>query len=99
MARPMAMISATMPSMRSVVLSLGGLEVAGEVLGAGDVREHPMIIERPRRRGYQLHPPDSPEAEALRTERGLTRADLDRALAELERTEGIADPDHRRHQR
>jgi hypothetical protein len=48
-----------------------------------------MIIERPRRRGYQLHPPDSPEAEALLSERGLTRADLDHALAELERTEGI----------
>ena len=44
----------------------------------------------PRRRGYQLHAPDSPEAEALLTERGLTRADLDRAIAELERTEGIA---------
>jgi hypothetical protein len=49
-----------------------------------------MIIERRRRRGYQLHAPDSPEAEALLTKRGLTRADLDRALAELERTEGIA---------
>jgi hypothetical protein len=49
-----------------------------------------MIIERPRRQGYWLHPPDSPEAEALLTERGLTRADLDRALAELERTVGIA---------
>ena len=49
-----------------------------------------MIVGLPRRRGYQLHPPDSPEAEALLTERGLTRADLDRALAELERTEGIA---------
>ena len=48
-----------------------------------------MIIERPRRRGYQLHPPDSPEAEALLIERGLTRADLDHAIAELERTEGI----------
>jgi hypothetical protein len=48
-----------------------------------------MIIERRRRRGYQLHPPDSPEAEALLSERGLTRADLDRALAELQRTEGI----------
>jgi hypothetical protein len=48
-----------------------------------------MIIEAPRRRGYQLHAPDSPEAEALLSERGLTRADLDRALAELERTEGI----------
>jgi hypothetical protein len=49
-----------------------------------------MIIERPRRRGYQLHAPDSPEAEALLRERGLTRTDLDRALAELQRTEGIA---------
>ena len=48
-----------------------------------------MIIERPKRRGYQLHAPDSPEAEALLSERGLTRADLDCALAELERTEGI----------
>jgi hypothetical protein len=42
-----------------------------------------------KHRGYRLHPPDSPEAEALLTERGLTRADLDRALAELTRTEGI----------
>jgi hypothetical protein len=49
-----------------------------------------MIVERRRRRGYPLHAPDSPEAEALLSERGLTRADLDRALAELERTEGIA---------
>jgi hypothetical protein len=48
-----------------------------------------MIIERPRRRGYQLHAPDGPEAEALLSERGLTRPDLDWALAELERTEGI----------
>jgi hypothetical protein len=49
-----------------------------------------MIIERPRRRGYQLHAPDSPEAEALLSERGLTPADLDHAIAELERTGGIA---------
>ena len=49
-----------------------------------------MIIERPRRRGYQLHAQSSPEAEALLSERGLTRPDLDRALAELERTDGIA---------
>ena len=48
-----------------------------------------MIIERPRRRGYQLYAPHSPEAEALLIERGLTRPDLDRALAELARTEGI----------
>ena len=49
-----------------------------------------MIIERRRRRGYQLHPPDSPEAEALLIERRITRADLDHAIAELKRTEGIA---------
>jgi hypothetical protein len=42
------------------------------------------------RRGYQLHAQGSPEAEALLSERGLTRADLDRAIAELQRTEGIA---------
>jgi hypothetical protein len=51
--------------------------------------ERPMIIERPRRRGYQLHAEDSPEAEALLIERGLTRPDLDHAIAELARTEGI----------
>jgi hypothetical protein len=49
-----------------------------------------MIIEPSRRPGYQLHAPESPEAEALLTERGLTRADLDHAIAELERTERIA---------
>jgi hypothetical protein len=43
----------------------------------------------PRRGGYRLHPPESPEAEALLIERGLTRADLDHAIAELERTQGI----------
>jgi hypothetical protein len=48
-----------------------------------------MIMERPRRRGYQLHAPDRAEAEALLIERGLTRPDLDHALAKLERTEGI----------
>jgi hypothetical protein len=49
-----------------------------------------MIIEPSRRPGYQLHAPDSPEAETLLSERALTRADLDRAIAELARTEGIA---------
>ena len=44
------------------------------------------LLKKP---GYRLHTPDSPEAEALLSERGLTRSDLDRALAELERTEGI----------
>src|SRR5688572_3990917 len=48
------------------------------------------MIGSPRRGGYRLHAPDSPEAEALLSERGLTRADLDRALAELERTQGTA---------
>jgi hypothetical protein len=43
----------------------------------------------PKRRGYQLHAPDSPEAEALLTERGLSRPDLDQALAELAHTEAI----------
>jgi hypothetical protein len=48
------------------------------------------MIGTSKSRGYRLHLPDSPEAEALLTERGLTRADLDHALADLERTEGIA---------
>jgi hypothetical protein len=43
-----------------------------------------------RCRDYQLYAPESSEAEALLSERGLTRADLDRALAELQRSEGIA---------
>ena len=38
--------------------------------------------------GYRLHPPDSPEARALLAEQGLDPADLDRALARLESTEG-----------
>jgi hypothetical protein len=40
--------------------------------------------------GYRLHPPDSPEAAALLAEQGLSAADLDRALAHLERTQGTA---------
>jgi hypothetical protein len=48
-----------------------------------------MIIERSRRRGYQLHAEGSLDAEALLIERGLTRPDLHHALAELARTEGI----------
>jgi hypothetical protein len=43
-----------------------------------------------KRRGYCLHPPDSVEAEALLTERALTRPDLDHAIAQLARAEGIA---------
>jgi hypothetical protein len=49
-----------------------------------------MMIEPSRRAGYQFHAPDSPEAEALLIEPGLTRADLDHAIAELQRTESIA---------
>jgi hypothetical protein len=43
----------------------------------------------PMRRGYQLHAPYSPEARALLIAHGLTRADLDRALAEVARTKSI----------
>jgi hypothetical protein len=39
--------------------------------------------------GYRLYPTNSPEAEAVLAEVGVIRADLDRALAELERSEGI----------
>jgi hypothetical protein len=38
--------------------------------------------------GYRLHPPDSPHARTLLAEQGLGPADLDRALAHLERAEG-----------
>ena len=38
--------------------------------------------------GYRLHTPDSPEAGALLAEQGLSRADLERALARLRRAEG-----------
>jgi hypothetical protein len=40
--------------------------------------------------GYRLHAPGSPEAGALLAEQGLGPADLDRALACLESTEGTA---------
>jgi hypothetical protein len=43
------------------------------------------LLKRP---GYRLYPPDSPEAGALLAEQGLGPADLDRALAGLERAEG-----------
>jgi hypothetical protein len=45
------------------------------------------LLKRP---GYRLYPPDSLEAGALLAEQGLSPADLDRAFAELERTEGTA---------
>jgi hypothetical protein len=43
----------------------------------------------PMRRGYQLHAPYSPEPRALLIAHGLTRADLDLALAALARTKSI----------
>src|SRR5918995_7462442 len=39
--------------------------------------------------GYRLYAADSAEAEALPAEVGVTRADVDHALAALERSEGI----------
>jgi hypothetical protein len=42
------------------------------------------LLKRP---GYRLYAADSPEAGALLIEQGLSPADLDRALARLERTE------------
>ena len=46
------------------------------------------MIPAPRPGRYRLHRLDSPEAEAVLAE-GVTHADLDRALAELERIEGV----------
>ena len=39
--------------------------------------------------GYRLYTADSSEAEAVLAEVGVTRADLDRAFAALERSQGI----------
>jgi hypothetical protein len=47
-----------------------------------------MILE-PRPGRYRLHRLDTPEADAVLAEQGITRADLDQALAELERSEGV----------
>jgi hypothetical protein len=47
------------------------------------------MILQPRPGRYRLHGLDSAEAEAVLVEAGITRADLDRALAELEHTEGV----------
>ena len=47
------------------------------------------MIGKPKPGRYCLLGLDSPEGEAVLVEQGLTRADLERALAELERTEGI----------
>jgi hypothetical protein len=45
------------------------------------------LLKRP---GYRLYAPDSAEARSLLTEQGLSPADLDRALACLECSEGIS---------
>ncbi len=47
------------------------------------------MIGKPRPGRYRLHGLDSPEGGALLAEHGVSRADLDRALAELERSEAI----------
>jgi hypothetical protein len=47
------------------------------------------MIGKPRPGRYRLHGLDSPEGGAVLAEHGLTRADLERALTELERSEGI----------
>jgi hypothetical protein len=46
-----------------------------------------LLAPRPGR--YKLHRLRSPEADAVLAEQGVTRADLDQALAELERSEGV----------
>ena len=46
------------------------------------------MISKPRPGRYRLHGLDSPEGGAVLDEQGLTTADLQRALAELERAEG-----------
>ena len=47
MARPMAMMVATMPSMRSVLLVLGGLEIAGRIRGRPRIRDRELNQLRP----------------------------------------------------
>jgi hypothetical protein len=47
------------------------------------------VILEPRPGRYRLHGLDSPEAEAVLAEVGVSRADLDRALAALALGEGI----------
>jgi hypothetical protein len=47
------------------------------------------MIPAPRPGRYRLHGLGSPEADAVLAEVGITRADLDQAIAELERSEGV----------
>jgi len=46
------------------------------------------MIGKPRPGRYRLHGLDSPESGAVLAEHGLSRADVQRALTVLERTEG-----------
>jgi hypothetical protein len=56
-----------------------------------------MILE-PQPGRYRLHGLDSPEAEAVLVEVGVTRADLDHALGDPGAERGHPDPQHHRHQ-
>jgi hypothetical protein len=47
------------------------------------------MILAPRPGRYRLHRLGSPQADAVLAEVGVTRADLDRALAHLERADGL----------
>jgi hypothetical protein len=47
------------------------------------------MILAPRPGRYRLHRLGSPEADAVLAEMGVTRADLDRAIAVLQRSEGV----------
>jgi hypothetical protein len=47
------------------------------------------MILAPRPGRYRLHHLDSPEADAVLSDMGVTRADLYQALAELVRSEGV----------
>jgi hypothetical protein len=47
------------------------------------------MILAPQPGRYRLHRLDSPEADAVLAEQGITQADLDQALAALERSEGV----------
>jgi hypothetical protein len=51
------------------------------------------MILAPRPGRYRLHRPDSPEADAVLVEQGVTEADLDRALAVFGSTRAGWHPD------
>ena len=58
-----------------------------------------MIIEKTQAPGLQLYAPDSPEAEDLLAERGLSPGPPRRRPCRAATHPGHPDPDHRRHQR